>query len=159
MRKRRPNYRLVKKHRNYTIEEIARRFGVHKNTVSAWLKAGLPTCDKRRPTLILGRDLASFLQARRAKNKRTCGPGEIYCVRCRSPKSPAGNMADYDPVNEKVGNLKAICPQCYAIMNRRVSLAKLGAIQAKIEIMFPHALLRVSESVHPSVNSDLKGDR
>ena len=55
MRKRRPNYRLVKIHRNYTVEEVARLFGTHNNTVRAWVKAGLPTCDGKRPTLILGR--------------------------------------------------------------------------------------------------------
>ena len=77
MRKRRPNYRLVKIHRSYTVEEVARLFGTHKNTVRAWVKAGLPTCDSKRPTLILGRELAAYLQARRTKNKRPCQPAGI----------------------------------------------------------------------------------
>jgi hypothetical protein len=74
MRKRRPNYRLVKIHRNYSVEEVARLFGTHKNTVRAWVKAGLPTCDGKRPLLILGPDLAAYLKARRTKNKRPCQP-------------------------------------------------------------------------------------
>ena len=72
MRKRHPNHRRVKVHRSYTVEEIAGLFGIHKNTVRAWVKAGLPTCDNKRPVLILGRDLIAFLQARRAKNKQPC---------------------------------------------------------------------------------------
>jgi hypothetical protein len=32
-----PNYRLVKIHRNYTVEEIARLLKVHKNTVRGWI--------------------------------------------------------------------------------------------------------------------------
>ena len=34
MAKRHPNHRQVKIHRNYTVEEIASLFGIHKNTVS-----------------------------------------------------------------------------------------------------------------------------
>ena len=90
MRKRHPNHRLVKIHRSYTVEEIAKLFGIHKNTVRGWVKSGLATSDDKRPMLILGHDLAAFLQARRVKNKRPCKPGEIYCVRCRAPKFPAG---------------------------------------------------------------------
>jgi hypothetical protein len=152
----RPNHRRVKIHRSYTIEEIASLFGTHKNTVRAWVKAGLPTCDRKRPMLILGHDLAAFLQALRAKNKRACRPGELYCVRCRAPKSPAGDMADYQPVTEKMGNLAAICPDCCCIINRRISLAKLAQVQGKMTITFPQALQRVSESNRPTVNSDLR---
>jgi hypothetical protein len=154
MRKRRPNYRLVKLHRNYTVEEVARLLGKHKNTVRAWVKAGLPTCDRRRPTLILGPDLAAYLQARRAKNKRPCQPGEIYCVRCRAPKRPDGNMADYIPITETFGNLEGICPDCEGMMYRRASRAKLPEIWAKLDITFTEAERRVSDSGVPIVNSD-----
>jgi hypothetical protein len=156
MRKRHPNHRRVKTHRSYTVEEIADLFGCHKNTVRIWVKAGLPTCDGKRPTLILGRDLAAFLQARRTKNKRTCRPGEIYCVRCRAPKSPLGDYADYLPITEKTGNLTAICPDCDSIMYRCVSLAKLEQVCGKLDITFPQALRHISESNQPTVNSDLR---
>jgi len=156
MRKRHPNHCRVKIHRNYSIEEVAGLFGTHKNTVRRWVKGGLPICDGRRPTLILGRDLAAFLQARRASKKQPCRPGELYCVRCRAPKAPAGDMAEYLPVTEKLGNLTAICPDCECMMNRRVSMAKLGVVQGKMSITFPQALERVSESNQPTVNSDLR---
>jgi Helix-turn-helix domain len=154
MRKRRPNYRLVKIHRSYTVEEVALLFGTHKNTVRAWVKAGLPTSDSRRPTLILGRELAAYLQARRAMNKRPCKPGEIYCVRCRTPKRPAGNIAEYQPISATVGNLLAICPDCEGMIYRRTSSAKLSPMQATLDITFPEAGRQVSGSNAPIVNSD-----
>lgn len=155
MSKRHPNPRLAKIHRNYTVEEVAALFGVHRNTVREWVKRGLPTTDDRRPMLILGRDLVAFLRARRAKNKRTCQPGEIYCIRCRAPKAPDGAMADYEPVTETLGNLIGMCPDCELMMYRRVSLAKLEQIRGQLDITMPEALRHISESAQPSVNSDL----
>jgi hypothetical protein len=156
MGKRRPNYRQVKIHRSYTVEEIASLFGIHKNTVRAWVKAGLATSDTRRPTLILGRDLAAFIQVRRAKHKQPCQAGEFYCFRCRSPKAPAGSMADCLPVTDKIGHLQAICPDCYCLMNRRVSLAKLEDFHRILAITFTKAPEQVSNRIQPTVNSDLR---
>jgi hypothetical protein len=136
MAKRHPNYRLVKIHRNYSVHEIGVLFGSHKNTVRAWIETGLPTCDGKRPTLILGSDLVEFLKARRASKKQPCQPGEIYCVRCRAPKSPAGNMADYLPITGVLGNLAAMCPDCECMMYRRASLAKLEFVRGKVDITF-----------------------
>ena len=156
MKRRLHNPKLAKIHRNYSVDEIATLFGVHRNTVRAWVKRGLATSDDRRPMLILGRDLVAFLQAQRAKNKRTCQPGEIYCVRCRAPKAPAGAMADYEALTATQGNLIAICPDCETLIYRRVSLAKLAQVRGKLDITFPQALRHIDESLQPSVNSDFR---
>ncbi len=155
MKKRRSNYRRVKIHRNYTVEGIAELFGIHKNTVRHWIKEGLETINDKRPVLVLGPVLKEFLQARRLKNKRPCKPGELYCMRCRAPRLPAGNMADYTPVTEKFGNLVAICPDCNTIMNRRVSMAKIDEFLGKVDISFSEAPRQLGERAKPSVNSDL----
>lgn len=156
MATRHPNHRLAKIYRNYTVEEVASLCGVHRNTVREWIKRGLPTIDHRRPRLILGRDLAAFLQARRLKNKRACQPGEIYCVRCRAPRNPAGDMAELRPVTTTLGNLIGICPSCESLMYRRVNVAKLPQILGKLDITVPQALPHINESPQPSVNSDLR---
>jgi len=102
MGKRHPNHRLVKIHRNYTVEEVARLLGKHKNTVRNWVKDGLAIIDDKHPMLILGSDLVAFLQARRVKNKQSCRPGELYCVRCRAPKFPAGDIVTIKDITERL---------------------------------------------------------
>ena len=156
MGKRNPNPRLPKIHRNYTVEEVARLLNVHKNTVRAWIKAGLPTIDEKRPKLILGKDLQPFLQAKRTKNKRPCKPGEMYCLRCRVPKPPALNMAEYQPKTESLGNLFGICPDCGAGMNRRVSLPKLEQVRGQMDITNPQGVRRIVDREQPPVNSDFR---
>jgi len=158
MSKQHPNPRLAKIHRSYTVEEIARLLGVHRNTVREWIKRGLPTSDDRRPTLVLGRDLVAFLQAKRAKNKRSCEPGEIYCMRCREPRAPAGEMADYMPLTATTGNLIGICPVCETLMYRRASTAKLALVKGCLDITLPKAERHIDESAKPSVNSDFAKD-
>jgi transposase-like protein len=59
---RHPNPRLAKIHRSYSVEEIARLFKLHKNTVRAWLRQGLEAIDGQRPTVVRGE----------AADSRTC---------------------------------------------------------------------------------------
>jgi hypothetical protein len=156
MRKRRPNHRIVKVHRSYTVEEVARLLGTHKNTVRAWLKAGLPTCDSKRPTLVLGRHLAEFLQLRARKNKRPCQSDEMYCLRCRTPKRPAGSIADYHPITVSLGNLSGICPDCEGMIYRRTSTEKLAAIRERLQVHFVEVAPQVNERNEPILNSNFR---
>ena len=156
MGKRHPNHRRVKTLRSYTVEEVAGLFAIHKNTVRTWLKNGLASIDNNRPTLILGSDLSEFLKNRRSKNKQACKPGELYCVRCRRPRSAAEGIADYSPTNAKIGNLVAICPDCGTVMNRRVSLAKIMDVIGDLDVKFPEDLQHIVDRAKPSVNSDLR---
>ncbi|MBL6987055.1 MAG: helix-turn-helix domain-containing protein [Methylobacter sp.] len=150
----RPNPNLAKIHRNYTVEEVANLFSVHKNTVRLWVKDGLATNDDKRPMLILGSDLKHYLQSKRKVNKRKCLPFEIYCVRCRLPQIPAENMVDYEPVNSSMGRLIGLCPCCSGIINKYFNIAKLEQIQDKLDITLPKALKHINKSSKPLLNSD-----
>jgi excisionase family DNA binding protein len=156
--RRRPNPRLIKIHRNYSVDEAARVLRTHKNTIRTWIKQGLPTIDRRRPTLIHGVDLSAFLKNRRNRGKRPCPPSHMYCFKCRSPKKPAAGMADYLPISTTSGNLRALCPDCGTLMHRRAAFAKLNIFGADLEIAFPQAVSRIRESTAPSVNCDSKRD-
>src|SRR5262245_30520459 len=156
VRKRHPNHRLVKTDQCYTVEGIARLFGKHRNTVFDWIEHGLRTIDKKRPILIHGGDLKDFLQRRRQQNKRKCRPDEIYCVRCREPKRPAGDMADYLPNAATMGSICGICPTCNSMIYRRVSLAKLGQLCRILSIKLPQRLEHIVDSSRLIVNCELK---
>lgn len=153
-RKRLFNPRLVKCHRNYTVGELAHLYDVHDNTVRLWIKAGLPVYAEKKPHLIMGADVVIFHQARRAKNKHPCKPGEIYCMRCRAPKSPAGGLAEYQPKTRTGGVIAGICPACDGMMYRIVSVAKLGLSKGRLDLSLPPAHSRIGDTTQPLVNCD-----
>lgn len=154
MSTRHPNHRLVKIHRNYTVEEIALLFGKHKNTIRNWLRDGLEVINDKRPALVLGSILVDFLKKRRGRNKRTLKPGEVYCVRCRVAVKPAGRMADCVQVTDLIGNLRGICPRCDLLIHRRVSLAKIDHVKGDLEVTFEPAGEHIIESPNPTVICD-----
>jgi hypothetical protein len=154
MGRRRINPRLVKIHRNYTVEEIARLFSVHKNTVRYWLKDGLPLIDRQRPALVRGRDLREYHVARRKQHKQTCGPAEFYCVKCRMPKEPASGKVEYQPLNSTSGNLRGTCPTCRTAIYRRVGYTKLSTIGTYLAIQLAQAHRHIGDSSNLSLNCD-----
>jgi hypothetical protein len=125
MGKRFPNHRLVKIHRNYTVEEIAALLGKHENTVRAWLKDGLCPIDKSRPTLVHGRVLMAFLKSRRLAGKRPCPPGQLYCLKCRTARPPAEGVVTVKAISDKVSALAAVCPTCGGTMHGRANCSRL----------------------------------
>ncbi len=140
MAKRHPNYRLAQVHQIYSMDEAARRMGVHRNTVREWLRRGLEVVDQGRPILIRGRALHEFLKVRRLNSKQPCAPGQMYCLRCRAPQNPAEDMADFQPLNLPLGNLVGLCPVCHSWMYRRVNLDKLALVRGNLDVRFPVAV-------------------
>ena len=152
----RPKYHLVKIHRSYTVEESACILDVNRNTVRNWIKQGLTTIGGKRPYLLRGPDIREFLKAKRLKNKRKCQPGEMYCLRCRTPKIPAGEMADYMPTTATLGSLIGYCPDCDTMMYRRVNPEKLEQVRGNLDIKISKRQEHIADSSDPFVNSDLK---
>ena len=134
MARRYGSYRRIKAHLPYNVDEAARAAGVHRNTVLAWTKTGLETVDGRKPFLFKGAVLVAYLKNNRTKNKQSCGPGRLFCLRCRVPQRPALGMAEVKAVNGALGDLMGICPVCETLMHRRVSLAKLGAVLGDLDV-------------------------
>lgn len=127
------NVRRVKKNRTYRIDEAADVTDVHPNTVRNWIKAGLPVVAGRRP-LLLGDDLITFHRHRRAAARKPSPCGTIFCLPCRKPQSPAGNMADFVIDEAGVGKLQGLCPGCGRIMSRIVNPARLEQVAGDLDV-------------------------
>jgi hypothetical protein len=157
---RHPNPRLVKIHRSYSVEEIARLFKVHKNTVRSWLRQGLVAIDGQRPTIVPGQEIRRFLTERRRLAKRPCGPGRIYCLPCRAPKIPALDMAECVLSGGTTGTLQGICPDCNRMIYRRVNPQHLDAVRGDLNVTLTQAESRIEETGRPTVNCDFsEGDQ
>ncbi len=154
MSRRRVNARLVKIHRVYAVDEAARALDVHKNTVRRWIEQGLRALASKRPTLILGRDLRAFLDARNQRARRPCGPGTIYCCKCREPRRPALGMVDFIPHSATGGNLKALCEQCGTMMHQRIARSAISLKMPGIEVHVAGADARLTVCAPPPVNRD-----
>jgi hypothetical protein len=151
----RHNPRAVKLHRTYSVEDVARALGVHKNTARGWCDAGLKPIDSRRPMLFLGSELRAFLEQRSASRKRPCRPGTLYCFRCREPRAPALGMVDWIAINGRVGNLKALCATCETVMHRRAHRDAFAVIMPGLAVQIVEGPSRLNGEHSPSLNCDL----
>jgi hypothetical protein len=160
MGSRHPNPRLAKIHRSYSVDELAHLFKVHKNTIRSWLKLGLEAIDGLRPIVVRGDEIRRFLAERRARAKCACGPGRIYCLPCRAPKVPAGDMAECVASSNTNGTLRGICPDCDRMIYRAVNPQKIAAVRGHLDITVTPAESRIEETTRPCVNCDFnEGDR
>jgi hypothetical protein len=159
MGQRLPNPRLAKIHRSYSVEDVSRLFAIHKNTVRSWLRQGLKPIDDQRPIVIRGSELRRFLTDRRTHAKQVCGPGRIYCLPCRAPKVPAGNMAECVAASDTNGFLSGICPDCGRMIYRRVNPQNLNTVIGKLDVTITRAQTRLEEIAEPNVNCDSNESR
>jgi hypothetical protein len=103
--------------------------------------------------VVRGDEIRRFLADRRARTKQACGPGRIFCLPCRAPKVPAGNMAECIQIDNS-GTLQGICPDCNRMIYRRVNPHKLAAVRGDLEVTVTQAWPRLVDTVKPNVNCD-----
>lgn len=151
---RRLNPNRVKLHRSYSVEELARCLDVHKNTVRHWQGKGLEPIDNVRPVLFQGAAVRTFLANRNSSRKRPCPPGMIYCLRCRTPRSPALGMVDFIPLRPGSGNLRAFCECCETMMHRRAREADIAKVMPGCTVQFAQGQPSLSGRTAPSLNCD-----
>lgn len=120
------NPRRAKIHRSYTVAEAAALYAAHRNTIRNWTKKGLATVQAQGITLILGSDLRAYLERAAAKTKQRCGPGQLFCLKCRAPKTPVADLLEITGDNGLTCNVSGPCSACGTRMFRRVALGSLS---------------------------------
>ncbi len=144
MAKRRGLARRLKRRRHYNVAEAGRAIGVAPATVRTWFKSGLSPVANVFPPIIRGVDLIDFLRERSRKRKQRCGPGRMFCLRCKAPKAPAFGEAEYWPTGPARGWLRGLCPDCATVMQRRCSPAALAGARGDLSITLKRADSRLS---------------
>lgn len=151
MARRRVDPRRIRSHFAYSVDEAARALQVHKNTVRAWIKNGLPVADDRRPVILSGAAIRAFLTARTDARKRPLSPGQFYCLRCRDRVRPFGDIADLVTDGTDVGTLHALCPGCGSLVYRRVSMRSWRSAVGNLAVTVQSSAASPSldQSTHP----------
>jgi hypothetical protein len=88
MKAKRANPRHIKLHRSYSVEEIARTLGVHKNSVRGWRKDGLEPIDASRPLLFQGGQSALFWNAATPSANGLVSPAPSIASNAANPARP-----------------------------------------------------------------------
>ena len=148
------NVRLIRRDLSHTIQDIAELFGLHPNAVRRWIKAGLHTIDDHRPQLIHGSDLIDFLKKRQQGRKQCCGPGEMYCCRCRAPRRPTPRSVVVDRHNAGQLMIRGDCDLCGTRMNRSGSVAQLAEVERAFAVTTAPA--RLGETAEALAMCDLQ---
>ena len=150
------NPNRVKLNRSYTFEELAVVLGVHKNTVSTWVKNGLPCLKEKRPFLVLGAEERAYLQQQRTARKKKCRPNELFCLRCKTPTRPAENFVEYWSLSATKGRLTGFCERCESVVNKFVRCDSLDRYSVLFNVAVPKVLEHINDCNNSLLNSDLR---
>ena len=112
------NTNFIKNTLNYSTNDIAELYRIHKRTVQEWYKQGLTRIDDRKPYLVLGAHLKEFLENRQKKRKTKCRIDEFFCCKCKSPRKAWENLVDLKILNHKNLLIMGLCDICNTKINK-----------------------------------------
>ncbi len=118
---RRANPMAVKSALAYEITEAAVALGVTPATIRNWINDGMPAMASRRPYLILGANIRTYLRAKYAKAKTPLASDELFCPTCGRGRAPAAMQVTCRTNTPKTELLQGICSHCGSISNRMIS--------------------------------------
>jgi excisionase family DNA binding protein len=156
---RKPDPRRIKTHRVYTVADVAEALGLHRQTVLRWIKSGALAADQaRKPWLVDGAVLKTFLGARRRDGRCRLALAQLYCLGCRVARTPDGRLADFTLTRQGAGTLMGLCPECGAEMYKAVRREDLEPIRAQLDVRIRTAQPRIMGGANAPVTVDLSSE-
>ncbi|WP_221932875.1 helix-turn-helix domain-containing protein [Thalassotalea sp. PS06] len=151
------NPNRIKKYRSYTIQEAAYTLDIHKNTVARWIKYdGLPIVDNKRPYLIRGTDLKTFIRNRNTEHKKPCGLGEFFCCKCRQSRSSSQVFVEVYPTDNRTGVITGFCNVCSTKANKFINQQQFKQLKSKLGSILPMGEIHIDGGADPRVNGAFK---
>ena len=117
----------------YDIDDICHLYGIHHQTVREWIRRGLKTINKKKPILIYGNDLKTFLGKQNQSNKHHIEYNQMFCMKCKDGKKVHKNQIHLESNNQFL-KAKGLCITCKNIMNKSYKLMDLPNLK-KIFVM------------------------
>jgi len=120
----RANPMAVKAALTYEVGEAAKALGKSKATIRNWIRDGLPVMSSKKPYLIAGSEIRSYLRQKYQAQKTPLRDNELYCLSCRKGRQPI-NMQVF-AISNAAGTLRlsGSCDHCGATASRIISRTK-----------------------------------
>jgi len=114
----------------YKPEQVRELYGICENTLSNWVKRGLPSFKLGRKRLFKGEHLNAFHQKRVDESKRPAGDGEVYCFACRCNHSLLYGRLDHEVARRAV-MIWVTCPESDYRPHKILSLSQFEALVSR----------------------------
>jgi integrase len=128
-------YRSVRPKANlvYAVEDVLGQYGICRNTLTNWIKAGLRPVDSNQPQLFRGAELIWFHNQRALNSTQKLGTGQFKCLNCKARVYPDPQKLTCDPTSSTYLWANANCPKCDGRLSKLVSAADCDKLRACAE--------------------------
>ena len=110
------NPQIIHGHMSYTIKEIMALLKKSEKTCLRWIAEGLTTVPgQKKPMLILGNELKTFIRARNSKKKVRLKRDEFYCFHCKAPR-----RAKRGTISQTCDTKRGECSVCNGKMIKKI---------------------------------------
>jgi len=139
----------------YDIDDMCTLFadlGLHPQTVRRWMKNGLKKTDNRKPALVYGNDLITYLKSNNSKNKCKTAFDQLYCTSCQDARHIFQNKIH---VEQKAQSLlvTGVCRTCKNKMRQFYKFTDICQLKAKFKLV---GVLELYDCEHPHDKTHLQ---